>query len=527
MLFCVEQTLALLRIAEIPRFFTAVDLLSATGTIERCIELRSRESGVSLFPDHFPRRRAENCFRIFWVGDSALDPRPYGEVSSSPRRLEARLRAMFGVDRVEVIACVAPLHHSAQIADLCGELAQDGADLLIVSLGHDEFLEDEGSFGSKVFATIRGCRTGRWLLGAVSAGSRPVKALGGAGPEPEGFTDQAPRRFDDLSRLRRSLQRIVAGAALRGCPVMFCLPVGDLLDQEPFLSVFDASTSGRQRAQIVQDLATSRLLKSEGHPSEALAVLDSLALLSPSTALIAYERARILEELGEHQKALELFVLARDLDQRPARAGSTILDHIRSFARDCGAILADPEPLLFTKARGGVFCSERFLDHVHLDCRGQSLVVSAVLKAMADHGLIERTHRWNFARDLDFEDESRALSIDPIELHRALAEQCLNDLPHLIRHHLEPDRWLGSVLETALKDDPAHVPSLVATGIHRWLQGDDDQSMPFLCKALEVDEESARRILLELCESCPGLSERLEYLGIRLSCDSTASSEGW
>ena len=106
-------------------------------------------------PDSFPMEKRANEFRIFCLGGSTVQGRPYAIETSFTTWLELNLRTADPRYQWEVVNCGGVSYASYRLVPILRELLDYKPDLFIICTGHNEFLED------RTYGPVK--QTPRWI----------------------------------------------------------------------------------------------------------------------------------------------------------------------------------------------------------------------------------------------------------------------------------------------------------------------------------------------------------------------------
>lgn len=355
-------------------------------------------------PFVFPTVKPSNTYRIFVLGASAAQGTP-DPAYSFGRILEVMLDQMHSERDFEVIVAAMPAINSHVVVDVAKDLAKYEPDLFVVYLGNNEVV---GPYGpGTVFSplspsrallragiAVRATRTGQLLanvasrLGAKSRGPKVWRGL-------EMFlNEQVPaddRRLETVyGHFRRNLEDIRRAAIDSGAQVIFCTVGSNVKDCPPFASLHRAglSESAAEEWDRAYDVAVRR--EREGDHVGAIAGYLAAGEIDDRFADLQFRLARCYWLTGEHEKALDRFLSARDLDAlrfRPDRRINGIIRDVVSGEAPEGVHLVDADELFRVHSPSGVPGGELFHEHVHLNFHGNYLLARAIFeKAEQIHG---------------------------------------------------------------------------------------------------------------------------------------------
>ena len=93
-------------------------------------------------PQHFPVRKQKHTYRVFVLGGSTVQGRPYAVETSFTNWLRLNLEAADPTRTFEVVNCGGVSYASYRLVPILREALNYEPDLFIVYSGHNEFLED-------------------------------------------------------------------------------------------------------------------------------------------------------------------------------------------------------------------------------------------------------------------------------------------------------------------------------------------------------------------------------------------------
>ncbi len=352
-------------------------------------------------PFVFPAVKTAGTYRVFVLGESAAMGFP-DPSSSFARALETMLRARYPDTRFEVINASMVAINSHVVRQIALQCLRRQPDLLVVHLGNNEVVGPFGAAGvlGPFSPSLGVIRTNLWvkttrfgqLLNALiqsfkSDGQRPRAWDGMAmfqGSHVAADDSRLPRIH---GHLRDNLQDICSAGTAAGVPVIVCTIPVNLKDCAPFGSQHAAGL-GTERTEA-WDTAYGDGARLEGAKkfTEALRRFEEAAQVDDRFADLAFRRARCHAALGQTADAKKHYARARDLDTLRFRSDTKINETIRSVAAARaadGVYLADAERAFEEAAPAGIPGEEFFLEHVHMNFKGNYLVARTVFKAIAD-----------------------------------------------------------------------------------------------------------------------------------------------
>jgi len=345
-------------------------------------------------PFIFPTVKPPGTYRIFVLGESAAQGTPdcaYG----FGRILKALLDHAYPGTNFEVVTAAMPAINSHVVVEIGRNLARYQPDLFVVYMGNNEVI---GPYGpGTVFSPllsnlpliragirVKATRTGQ-LLTEVASG------LGANGRSPKVWRGMEmflgrrvaaddPRLETVHRHFRRNLEDIRRIASGSGAGVLFCTLACNLRDCPPFASLHRADLGQDALAKWTGLYEKGTRHETEGDYSLAIESYLAAAQLDDRYADLQFRLGRCYWQAGDHEKARDRFLLARDLDAlrfRPDRHMNEIIRDVAS-AGDQRVGLVDTEEVFRADSPSGVPGRELFHEHVHMTFHGDYLLARSV-----------------------------------------------------------------------------------------------------------------------------------------------------
>ena len=355
-------------------------------------------------PESFSARKPAGEYRIFCVGGSTVQGRPFAIETSFTSWLELHLRAAEPGRRWDVINCGGISYASYRLVPIVREVLAHSPDLLVIYTGHNEFLEDR-SYGHLKPSQGAGARAILWLAqlrvcSFLRTGYRQLTHPDSAKSIPDGpvlstevealldyqggleyyHRDPAWRR-DVIRHFRYNLERMVELARAAGVPVVVVNPVSNLRDSPPFKSAHRGDLTSDEREELNAAWVVSRRTAGD-NPSGALAALLDAVRLDDQHAMLQYDLAKAQDLLGRNADALEAYVRAKELDICPLRILEPMHGAIRDVAHVRNVPLVDARALFEGVSDRGIPGSDWLVDHVHPSIRGHQLLAEALFEKL-------------------------------------------------------------------------------------------------------------------------------------------------
>jgi lysophospholipase L1-like esterase len=349
-------------------------------------------------PQAFPLQKPANAVRIFAMGESTTAGFPYPQTGTFPRMLEDALRDVLPSNSVQVVNLGIPATNSYALDDEVNEVIAQHPDAVVIYAGHNEF------------------------YGALGVGSTQ-SVLGGA--------PSLVRAYLRLQRLRLVVA-IREGVHWLGTRLAPHADAGHSVTlMETLVSDQEIPLGGpvyeRGEHQFQSNLAVLlERLRAAHVPvfigSQASDVRDQPPFVAagnarPGGADSVFAQAQSAWTRGDSAVADSLFVRARDLDVVRFRASSDFNAIIRSEARAHGAVYVPVEERIASAAVGGAPGHDLFLEHLHPNVHGITVMARAYYDAIAQAGFLGR--RAQPDRLDTWDDYARGLDLTPLDLRIA------------------------------------------------------------------------------------------------------------
>jgi len=341
-------------------------------------------------PDSFPTAKAAGTFRIFCLGGSTVQGRPFSIETSFPTWLELSLAAADDSRSWEVVNCGGVSYASYRLVPILDECLQYEPDLILICTGHNEFLEDR-TYGElrdagslhRVLGRSRVYTLARSALAESARHDRPVMATdvqarldyqgGLASYHRDDQWHQTVQQHYE-SNLRRMAQ-LVGGANV---PVMFLMPPSNIADSPPFKSEPNPAV-----ADDVRKLVRDAQARYRDNLNDAIALLEAASELDPGDAANWFELGRAHEAAGNIDAARLAFTKARDEDICPLRMTTPLQDAWKRVVHDEDVTGLDLDSYLTSKSRNSLLGNELLVDHIHPSFKGNQLIANEIVRAMA------------------------------------------------------------------------------------------------------------------------------------------------
>ena len=389
-------------------------VLDSTGT-----NFETAEERLTYFcPQSFAAAKGPQTFRVFCLGGSTVQGRPYSVETSFTTWLKLNLRAALPGTDFEVVNCGGISYASYRLVPIMRELLEYEPDLFIIYTGHNEFLEDRTyqrlkrvpralivvhrtmlnlrsySLANEFISTRRSRRKGTpktILPGEVKAKLDLNDGL-------ESYHRDEVWRQGTIEHFGRNLQTMVRMSRGAGVPVILVNPVSNLKDSPPFKSEFSSGLSASEIERITELSEQAGKLDWDD-AYDKIRLLKQAAEIDSRHAGLLYLIGKCYEHIGRSAEAKNWFVLAKEEDICPLRILEPMHQAILDVAKQHRVPFVDVKALIAERTEDGVPGSEWLLDHVHPNVPGHQLIADLLYEAMENMKLVRTPIGWREARD--------------------------------------------------------------------------------------------------------------------------------
>jgi len=370
------------------------------------------ESRLDFFrPEQFPARKSTNSYRVFCLGGSTVQGRPYALETAFSSWLQLSLQAAAPERQWEVINCGGISYASYRLVPILQEILDYQPDLLILYTGHNEFLEDRSYPRFKdptwTMRLLRKIRSNwqtinclRQLCYRSPVPTRADSARIVMPTEVKGLLDQA--RLQDYHRdpewqrdvvehYQFNLQRMIRLAKQANIPLILINPVSNLKDCPPFKIEPGTKVSGSAQAtfqQLWDEAQQSTTLESRIEKLQAAVQLD------PNHAGVQYQLGKDYEAAGQFEQAQASLLMAKDQDVCPLRMLEPMHARLLSIAQQTRTPLVDARQLLAGQSAAGITGNKVLLDHVHPTIEAHQWIAEALLEKMNQLKILSPRENW-------------------------------------------------------------------------------------------------------------------------------------
>ena len=330
-------------------------------------------------PDRFRSVKPKNGRRVFVLGGSTVQGRPYEIETAFSTWLRLRLQAADPKHIYEVVNCGGVSYASYRLAIVLREILRYEPDAIVLYTGHNEFLEQRSYQTWEprrplVEAVVRHSRLLQVL--AKSVQRAPDQTLSPEVhtrlDEPDGlelYRRDEPWRDAVVAHFEQNLRRMITACAQADVPLILCRPVSEIIETAPFKVAPTEWASDDARSSFEDSWRIA--LNAGSAVGERISACESCLQIDPTHAGAHFIAGRLHLIQGQLAKARESLIAARDHDVCPLRATSAILDHVDELAAQTGTPVIQLDQPFDENNLGGQSLPDgfpdpaKFVDHIH------------------------------------------------------------------------------------------------------------------------------------------------------------------
>nr|WP_201724029.1 hypothetical protein [Rhodopirellula sp. SM50] len=350
-------------------------------------------------PASFAADKPGNTRRIFVLGGSTVQGRPYETETAFAKWMQLRLEAQDPSHGYEVVNCGGVSYASYRIAIVLEEVLRYQPDAIVLYTGHNEYLEERSystiEWESNPLQRLAQCS---YLVRSIRRHLRPP-----AGHRQDlpaelktrlDFVDGMARYVRDepwrrgvVNHFRVTLERMIGMCEAADVPLLVCVPTSDVVNTPPLkVQMADLDQAALDDFLRHQAIAEDNRL-AEGR---RLAACKACLEIDPEHAGIHYLAGMLHWEHGRARQAGEHLYAARDHDVCPLRATTPVLQTILQSAERhrlrpirCDQLF-DRTDSQWRPIPDRIEDPQRFVDHVHPTIAGHQEIALAVSDAVME-----------------------------------------------------------------------------------------------------------------------------------------------
>jgi tetratricopeptide (TPR) repeat protein len=319
----------------------------------------------SVMLDGFDRKKKDNAFRIFILGESSAAGWPYVPNASFSRQLKRKLELFYTENTIEVINMGISAINSFTLRDFAKDVINQQPDLVIIYAGHNEYYGALG-VGSSIsmgysrdlinaYIWLRNFRTTQLIQNIISgvyeifSSFKGIDSNGGNETLMGRMIGQSliPLNSDifdyGIQQFNGNMDNILKCFNENNIPVILSNLTCNLKDQKPFVSI-----------------------KSEKN----------------SSADQIFAEAKNEYETGNIKKSKELFFNAKELDALRFRAPQKINEVIYNLSKKYNLPVVNIDSIFQSNSVNGIVGASLMVDHLHPNIDGYRLMSNAYFNMM-------------------------------------------------------------------------------------------------------------------------------------------------
>lgn len=373
-------------------------------------------------PQSFDAKKADSEFRIFCLGGSTVQGRPYSVETSFTTWLELNLKAADPARQWKVINCGGISYAGYRLVPIMKELLDYQPDMFILCTGHNEFLEDR-TYG-KIKQTPQAVLTLNRLLLKLrsyrllhdSVWNRPLPSA----EMPEEVTAvldfekglESYHRDDQwhqgvVNHFSHNLELMTRIARDNNIPLILASPPYSLRDCPPFKSQFSVNDTDKQK---VLDLWKESVLTDRDDIYGRIRLLEKAAEIEHRHAGLLYSIATLYDRLGRFEDAKKWYLRAKEQDVCPLRILESMRLAIVRIAQKYKVPCIDVQSEFERTSDSGITDSMQLLDHVHPTIRCHQVIAGLLTNEIQKTGLVNLPDGWINRRDESYKQHLSSLN---------------------------------------------------------------------------------------------------------------------
>lgn len=356
--------------------------------------------------DQFPIKKQPDTFRIFCLGGSTVQGRPYSIETSFSTWLKLGLEIAEPQRNWEVINCGGVSYASYRLLPIMQECLEYEPDLLILCTGHNEFLEDRSYENIKESPAwlrqsvnqLSRLRTVSTLSSLIQQEqSKPVLAADAdailnyenglaAYHRDEAWNDSIAEHFES------NIRRMVHICREAEVPILLMLPPSNLSGTPPLKSESQSMTlQEKQSEQKMKDEARSLY---QTDLERATQLWEEICRINGMSAKNHFEFGQCLDFSSRPEEAREEYLMARDLDVCPLRMTSSLERILLKTAKETQTPLINLHELLELKTSNQLLGDRWLVDHVHPNFEGHQQIAFTIGRWLEEERLLALSQDW-------------------------------------------------------------------------------------------------------------------------------------
>jgi tetratricopeptide (TPR) repeat protein len=352
------------------------------------------ENAVTGTAGRFLKNKNEDILRIFVVGESTALGFPYRHHIAFPALLRHRLQTSFENQKIELINLSLTGINSFALYDLADEIINHEPDLLIISMGHNEYYGALGvgstsNLGSNIYlirivAKLRRLRVVQIFQGAIVKTIQKIQNnnfdlhlnLMERMVKKQEIPYQSDLFKKGLRQFELNLKQSLKKFHQFNVPVYFLASISNLKDQSPFIS--------KSFNSLNTEKLEAALGKAENGYNQhyTLDELKELHKIDTTYALTYYLMAHKYLDSKDTTIAKEYYIKAKQYDLLRFRAPEEINQIAQKLCNKYNATYIATDQWIIHSAVNGIPGDDLFMEHVHPNIQGHFIICNLLYKSI-------------------------------------------------------------------------------------------------------------------------------------------------
>lgn len=350
----------------------------------------------------FAASKADDTYRMFFLGGSTVRGRPYAVDSAFAKWVEIELNQRSQKTTYESINCGGLSYASFRLTHINREVLEYNPDLIVIATGHNEFLEnrtfEKQSSQAEVRSALESLRLVVWLRSMIGQDVESFKDS-----SQDTLPDNVTARLDSESgyasynwdpkwvasitaQYESSLEAMIQQCQQANVDIVLVCLGSNLRDCPPFKSEFNEKVAPEAQQRFLDLFEQATLLANQ--PRQALKHYQSCLKITDQFALLHYRMARAYEQIGEPDTAKKHYLIAKDTDLCPLRLTEEMDKIQRTLARKHKVPIVDARAAIESSSVRNIPGYEMYVDHVHPTLHGHQLIAGAIVDELITQDIV-------------------------------------------------------------------------------------------------------------------------------------------
>jgi hypothetical protein len=378
----------------------------------------------------FSKNKTDDTFRIFCLGGSTVQGRPFAVETSFTSWLKLQLEVADSNRKWEIVNCGGVSYASYRLLPILIEIMNYEPDLVVIYTGHNEFLEDRTyahlrdpsgwqSISQHAVRNIRTIHLVREAWHRITGDEVSTEQVSLA-TEVETILDERSGlksyhrdrtwQANVIEHFKFNIHKMIEICDSNRIPLYLCNPASNIRDCTPFKS---APTSGLDPATIQSIKQTKANILNQLKSRSVQPIRESahrLTQLDPHNAATLFQAGLLLLDNGAGVAARDVLLRAKDEDICPLRILTVMNDFLASVPSGPALQVIDVQEHFAEQSPVQIPGDNLFLDHVHPTIRGHQLIAGYLFERMVAQAIIKKPVDFTVQRNNRFRSHLENLS---------------------------------------------------------------------------------------------------------------------